>query len=153
MKPISLWSQRGPDCSPVSLPSHHRSRFSSPLCQHLVDSQIGPQLLSEFRICIFVFLHETIQLFNISQGFHDELCICLWNKWEIKMMEGEPGEWGGSEVLSLSPLGMDGIKDLLWLCPWLLPDQKIPAVLAWWPWGGEIWQDGILLKTLLVTVD
>lgn len=46
------------------------------------------------------------------------------------MMEGEPGEWSGSEVPSLSPLGMDGIKDLLWLCPWLLLDQKIPAVLA-----------------------
>lgn len=153
VKPISLWSQRGPDCSPASLPSHHWSCFSSPLCQHLVDSQIGPQLLSEFRICIFVFLHETIQLFNISQGFHDKLCICLWNKWEMKMMGGEPGEWGGSEAPFLSPLDMGGIKDLLWLHLWLLLDEKVPAVLAWWPWGGELWQDGLLLKMILVTVD
>lgn len=76
----------------ISLPQPHShcavgAHFSSPLCHHLVDSQIGPQLPCEIRICIFVLPHESIQLLNIFQGFHDELCICLCSHRERKIRE------------------------------------------------------------------
>lgn len=49
-------------------------------------------------------------------------------------MKGEPGEWGVSEVSFCPTPEMLGIKDLLWLCPLSLLDQKAPKL----PLEGEL---------------